>query len=315
MPSAEADFRCQAQDFSVVEDLGFEPSGDGEHLYLLISKTGQNTHWVAQQLAQFAGVKPLDIGYSGRKDRHACTRQWFSIYLPQQRPLNWENCHIPNVTIEKISRHQHKLRLGQHRANHFSITLRNLKNGEPVTERLEHIAEGVPNYFGEQRFGRDGNNLHDFHNWVEKRAAKKSAIKLSGRKRGLILSAARSFLFNCVLSERVKDGTWRTPLDGDVDAVNASGPLWGRGSTLVAKQTGAIEHEVLEVWENWCTALEYSGLKQERRPLVCRPMNFSYQLHEQTLALTFTLTAGQYATAVLREIAVLHNRASAMDVP
>lgn len=294
-PSAQALFRSVPEDFQVDEDLGLELAGSGEHLYVQLRKRGQNTLWLARELARFCGVRDFDVGYSGLKDRQAVTTQWFSVYLPKGLQCDLAAFRPEGVELLDAQWHSHKLKAGMHRSNHFVIRLRNLS--APVDHRLEQVAEGVPNYFGEQRFGIDGGNLEQAQALlVERRNIR------NRKERGLILSAARSYLFNRVLAQRVQEGSWSQPLDGEDEP---SGPLWGRGRPLASGETLALETAVLAEWQEWCHALEHQGLQQERRPLRCVPGNFEGHQEAQDLLLSFSLPPGQYATAVLRELVEL----------
>lgn len=294
-PSAQALFRQRPEDFQVDEDLGFELAGSGEHLYLRLRKRGQNTVWLAREIARFCGVRDLDVGYGGLKDRQAITSQWFSVYLPKGLQRDLASFAPDDVELLEADWHSHKLKAGMHRSNHFVIRLRELS--ETVDERLALVATGVPNYFGEQRFGIDGGNLEQAQALlVERRAIK------NRKQRGFMLSAARSWLFNLVLAQRVQDGTWSEALDGEDEA---SGPLWGRGRPLVSGEVLALESAVLGDWQQWCYGLEHQGLQQERRALRCMPINFAARAEGRDLLLSFSLAPGQYATAVLRELARL----------
>lgn len=291
-PSARALFRQVPEDFQVDEDLGFELAGSGEHLYLRLRKRGQNTLWLAREIARFCGVRDFDVGYSGLKDRQAVTSQWFSVYLPKGLQKDLSTFAVDGVELLEANWHSHKLKAGMHRSNHFVIRLRELS--EAVDERLPLVANGVPNYFGEQRFGIDGGNLDQAQAWlVERRPIK------NRKQRGLILSAARSYLFNLVLAQRVQDGSWLTVLEGESEA---TGPLWGRGRPLVSGEVLALESAVLGEWQDWCHALEHQGLQQERRTLCALPVNFEARVEGDDLILSFSLAPGQYATAVLREL-------------
>ena len=307
--TAHANFRVCAEDFQVVEDLGFSPVGAGEHVYLWVEKRGENTAWLAEQIARLAGVKIQDVGYAGRKDRHAVTRQWFSVYLPQRegyKEPDWQRLNSDSVTLLAVSRHSRKLRKGEHKGNQFVIGLRQVQLSDPVAfgQKLDAVfAEGVPNYFGEQRFGHYGNNLLEAQRLLVE--AKPYRDK---QKRGLILSAARSYLFNQVLAGRVEAGNWRTLIPGE-PSDQPTGPLWGRGRPLAAEPLLAFEASLLSPWSDWCNGLEHVGLNQERRPLVLKPVSASYQwLAEDHLQLCFTLETGAFATAVLRELFVLENQ-------
>lgn len=305
-PSVDAVFRSELEDFCVDEELGFAPCGEGEHVYLQVRKRGDNTDWVARQIARLAGVQPMDVGYCGLKDRRAVTTQWFSVYLPIPKAAaasepEWRDLNSDSVTVLQVCRHRQKLRRGAHRGNRFEIRLRDLST--PVnSNRLERVfQQGVPNYFGEQRFGHDGNNLAV----AEALLTGERRIK-NRQKRGLMLSAARSFLFNRVLAQRVTDDSWQQCLPGDVQASHPTGPLWGRGRPLVAEQTLTVESAVLTPWQHWCEGLEHVGLVQERRNLCLQPESASWHTIGGDLILRFSLPPGTYATAVLREIAHLH---------
>lgn len=314
-PLGSALFRQHPEDFQVTERLGFEPSGEGEHLCLYVEKRGQNTRWVAGMLADYFGVDEMAVSYCGMKDRHAVTRQWFSVHLPgtQEDPAISEP-KLSDCKILTIARHHKKLRRGMHADNHFVIRLRQLEGDIPAMEqRLGVIAaQGVPNYFGEQRFGREGGNLLEADRQLKSRAAESQQRRRKSRqpasRGGMYLSAARAYLFNLVLAERVRQGSWNLSMDGEVDP---SGPLWGRGRSQAPEQVRELESQVLQPWQDWCHGMEFSGLSQERRPLLLMPGEFSWQwlnqpeTEQDDLELSFSLPTGCFATALLREVAEL----------
>src|SRR5690606_6499281 len=156
-----AAIRSRPDDFIVEEMLGFEPSGQGEHLFLTIEKRGANTHWVAQQLARWAGIPEHAVGYAGLKDRHAVTRQAFTLHLPGREEPALESLAIPGVDALAVHRHQRKLPRGALRGNRCTLTLREVAgDADAIEQRLCQVASrGVPNAFGEQRFGRDAGNV------------------------------------------------------------------------------------------------------------------------------------------------------------
>lgn len=302
-PQASAFFRASAEDFGVDEVLGFEPSGSGEHVLLHLRKRGENTQWLAKQIARVAGVKPMDVGYCGLKDRHAVATQWFSVYLGNKPEPDWQPLQSPSVEILQVARHAQKLRRGMHSGNRFVIVLRQVDGDRQDIERrlLQLRAAGAPNYFGDQRFGREGGNLPQAHKMlVEGERIRDQQL------RGLILSAARSYLFNLVVAARVENQTWQQDLPGDI-GVNgvASAPLWGRGRPLVSAAALALESSVLAPWKPWTDALEYVGLAQERRALVMPVPDLTWVWRETDLQLSFTLGVGCFATALLRELAEL----------
>ncbi len=304
-PDANASFRVEPEDFQVDETLGFEPLGEGEHVYLHVWKRGENTAWVAEKIAELAKVKVMDVGYCGRKDRHAVTTQWFSVYLSKQElEPDWAPLNSETIKILAISRHQHKLRRGDHETNRFIIRLRDftLTDKSLFEQKITQVlAQGVPNYYGEQRFGRNANNLSEAH-----------AILVEGKrirdkqKRGLMLSAARSYLFNQVLAARVLAKNWQEVVNGEPD-VFPTAPLWGRGRSAATDQALAIEVTAMDAWADWRDGLEHVGLSQERRALVLKPDAASWCWLGDDLELTFSLGSGEFATTILRELTVLHS--------
>ena len=319
-----AGFKIQPTDFLVEEELGFELTGEGEHLWVWVEKTGLNTVDVARQLAKLVGIKPENIGYAGLKDRVGVTRQWFSI--PTEADLKTDAlADTKGLELLSQKRNGRKLRRGSHRSNHFKITLRNVTVTESALDTLTAImqSKGVPNYFGKQRFGHDGKNL----NQVEALFAG-SLSRSSRYQRGLYLSAARAFLFNQILAMRVQTGNWDQYLSGDVMAlagsasvfkseqgdpdilprlnaldIHPTGPLWGAGSLVTAEEAGSQEKSLPEIFSVFTSGLEKAGLKQERRSLRLIPENLRITPDDdKSLVIEFTLPKGTYATSVLREM-------------
>lgn len=299
---ARATLKRFNEDFAVTELPLQPPSGAGEHLWLEVEKNGANTAFVAQQLAQAAGVKDVDVGYAGLKDRYAVTRQWFSIHLPKGETPDLTALRHPEFRVLGQSRHVKKLRRGDLQGNRFRIVLRDVTGERAAIEaNLAAVAShGVPNYFGAQRFGHGGGN-------VEKgRAMLARELRVrSPAMKGLYLSAVRSFVFNEVLAQRIGQGLWGRTLPGDVmDAAGEpTGPLWGRGRVSTTDEAQALENAVAERHAAVCSGMEYAGLSQERRALVARPADLAWAWpDDHQLVLSFSLPAGTYATSVLDEI-------------
>ncbi len=324
-----ADFKQHPEDFQVVEKLPFAPAGHGEHLYLKIEKTGQNTVWLARQLAKMADVASMDVSYAGLKDRHGVTVQWFCLRIPGLAPegehQQWQSklAEIEGVRLLESSRHDRKLRIGALEGNHFVIRLRNFEGDRAgIDALLERIkGDGVPNYFGEQRFGNLGHNL------TIARKLFTGEVKLAREKRSFALSAARSFLFNQVLAERIRSNSWCQLTEGDVLTFSASaslifpdrrdesvagrfqarellntGPLWGKGALSSEGQVAELEQSVATQLSTFAQGLEDKGLKQERRALVSCVKDLVWDWQESDLELRFFLFKGSYATSVLHEL-------------
>lgn len=322
-----ATLRATAADFFVEEQLGFELSGGGEHRWLWIEKENLNTSDAAQRLARFAGLHERDVSFAGLKDKRAITRQWFCLHL-LNREVDWSSWSDPALRILQSSRHDKKLRRGAHRGNRFEIILRDVDGDIAAFEqRLVSIGiRGVPNYFGEQRFGRDGRNIELARRWLAQ-----GRPRLQRQQLSLNLSSLRSFLFNEVLAQRVLANNWCTPLHGEVFAlqgnasvfrqeldellqrridsgdVHLSGPLPGRPSAL------APEHEVMEL-EQHCLAahvelteaLSAAGVDSMRRSLRVIPADWRWaKLEGNDWRVCFNLPKGCFATSVVRELAQL----------
>jgi tRNA pseudouridine13 synthase len=319
--------RATPEDFVVDERLDFEPDGEGEHLLLRVRKRGTNTEWVARRLAHHARVPTSHVGFAGLKDRHAVAEQWFSVPQRATGSRSWLELREPGFEVLNVHGHRRKLRRGTLAANYFRIRIRELR-GEPesIFERLALIRErGVPNYFGPQRFGRDGNNLAMLAGWT-----------LAGRgirarsERGFTLSAGRSLLFNAVLAERVRRCDWERLLPGDVANLDGSGsvfeieapspeleqrsakleihptgPQWGQGSSPAGGLAGELENAVVGQFGSVPGALETVGLVHERRSLRLRVAELEARHADDGLEITFRLGRGQFATAVLRELGEL----------
>ncbi len=303
---ASATLKARNEDFCVTELPLQPPCGEGEHLWLEVEKNGANTAFVAQQLAEAAGVPVRDVGHAGLKDRHAITRQWFSIHLPLGKGTgdgpDLTGLQHPEFRVLVQRRHARKLRPGDLQGNRFRIVLRDVAGDRGAIEaNLQAVAsQGVPNYFGAQRFGHDGANI------AQGRAMLARALRVRNPKqKGLYLSAVRSFVFNEVLALRIAQGLWGRTLPGDVlDAAGRpTGPLWGRGRVRTTDQAQALENGVAGRHASLCDGLEHAGLEQERRALVASPLDLAWAWPQaDQLVLGFGLPAGCYATAVLNEI-------------
>ncbi|MDD1618586.1 MAG: tRNA pseudouridine(13) synthase TruD [Methylococcaceae bacterium] len=322
-PSGQGKIRSIPEDFIVKENLAFEPSGAGEHAFLQIEKTGENTDYVARQLARFANVRQRDVSFAGLKDRHAVTTQWFSVWLPGKADPDWTQFETDSMKVLQSMRHARKLKRGVLSGNSFKLIIRDWQGDQDKTIRqLEAIkANGIANYYGAQRFGNEGQN-------VNKALAMFQGAKAGREQRSLYLSAARSYLFNQILAYRVTRKMWNQPVAGDtymfdlshscfksqlpdaeiirrLDAkeIHPTGALWGRGEAGVTADTLSIEQGIIDAYPELAQGLIASEVDKDRRALRVNVQDLDWQfVDDATLALAFTLPAGSYATSVLREI-------------
>lgn len=321
-PPLHALFKHQPEDFYVAEILGFEPDGKGEHLLLHVEKTGLTTFDAQAVLARHFGAALRDTAFSGMKDKQGVTRQWFSV--PGRKDVDAQTLQHPGLTILSSARNSRKLRRGSHKGNRFRIVLRNAAGDrDAALERIAMIAaRGVPNYFGAQRFGRGEANVPAALAWFRGESTP------ARPQRSLLLSAARSYLFNTYLARRVQDGNWERWVDGDVMAlagsastfasarasaeelerrladfdIHATGPLWGKGKLAVSGAALALESMLQVEFPELCEGLAVHGLEQERRPLRLQVSDLQAQFDGDAFILEFNLVRGAYATSVLREL-------------
>ncbi|WP_040771282.1 tRNA pseudouridine(13) synthase TruD [Novipirellula maiorica] len=319
-------FKSRPEDFQVEERLGFEPSGDGEHCLVWVEKSERNTNDVATLIAKKLGLRKRLVSHCGMKDNHAITRQWFSIHLPGQPSPTQDDLADDGIRILNVTRNLRKLHRGSHDGNRFLIRLRECEFSESeAAARWQQISDrGVPNYFGPQRFGRDGGNVDQARRFMS------GELDVRDRPlRGILISAARSFIFNACVAQRVEQGNWDTPLDGEVfgftnnrslvipgnyrgdeaervrqKQLELTSPLWGQGDLLSRDQVKRLEQSVVERHPEIIEGLASFNLQQERRVMRLCPEASRLEWEDsRTLVLRFDLPKGTYATSVLRELA------------
>lgn len=323
-PVGQAVLKDSPEDFRVDEVLPEAPSGEGEHLWLTVEKTGQNTAWVARQLSRWANLPVRAVSYAGLKDRHAVTTQTFSLHLPGRDDPD-QPLVIEGVRVLSQARHPRKLKTGQLVGNRFTIRLRQFDgDDQALAYRWRHLVEqGVPNYFGSQRFGAGGANLERARQWFRGEA------KLPRGQQSIHLSAVRSYLFNYLLARRVSEATWNRLLPGDFAQFRE-----GQGGFLCEQpepkdlerlETGQLsptaslpgdligaataiddwESEVLSDEQEWLEGLRARRMQQGRRKTRVYPENGELIWEDGDPVFQFFLPAGSYATMALREAVTL----------
>ncbi len=325
-PVGNAVMRAEPGDFVVEENLGYQASGEGEHAFLVIRKRNTNTHDLARSIAKLCGVRQVDVGYAGLKDRAALTTQAFSVHLPGKPDPDWTILDDDDIQVLSAERHNRKIRRGSLRGNRFVLRLRQVTGDRTAVEAriADVVARGVPNYFGHQRFGHEGANLRRADGLL-----RGELRKVKREQRGILLSAARAQLFNQVLAARVEAGNWDQILGGEVVLldgsgrqfvaeqpddelarrvddfdIHPSGPLPGRPCrTLVPEgQSAWLESQALRDWGDWIDGLARLGLDADRRALRLWVDDLTACWEADDLLLTFGLGSGSYATVVTREL-------------
>ncbi len=325
-PTASGVLKANAEDFVVIEDLGYAPDGDGEQLLVRIRKTGCNTRFVAEALAKFAGIHPRDVSFAGMKDRHAVTEQWFCLRIPGKVTPDLSTFELSGVQVLESARHRRKLRTGALQGNAFTLILRQISDRAAVEPRLQQIAAGgVPNYFGSQRFGHEGNNLTMAQRWAA------DEIKVRERnKRSFILSAARSAMFNQVVSDRLaQQGSLGKVLAGDAlqltgrgswfvaeaaeleslqqrvdnNELRVTAPLPGAGEWGTREDALAFEQNSLASEAALIALMDRERVDAARRAMLVIPRDLRWEWQDDaTLEMNFWLPAGSFATSVVREL-------------
>lgn len=325
-PTASGVLKANAEDFVVIEDLGYAPDGDGEQLLVRIRKTGCNTRFVAEALAKFAGIHPRDVSFAGMKDRHAVTEQWFCLRIPGKVTPDLSTFELSGVQVLESARHRRKLRTGALQGNAFTLILRQISDRAAVEQRLQRIdAGGVPNYFGSQRFGHEGNNLTMAQRWAA------DEIKVRERnKRSFILSAARSAMFNQVVSDRLaQQGSLGKVLAGDAlqltgrgswfvaeaaeleslqqrvdnNELRVTAPLPGSGEWGTREDALAFEQNSLASEAALIALMDRERVDAARRAMLVIPRDLRWEWQDDaTLEMNFWLPAGSFATSVVREL-------------
>jgi len=316
-------YRTQVEDFQVTELSNRQLNASGPHLFLFIEKQGTNTHWLARKLANHAKVDLKAVGYAGLKDRHAITRQWFSIPVKDKLPDLTHVFSKDEFTLLSQGFYGVKLKRGALGGNAFRIVLRNMTGDkQQIEQRLELIRQrGVPNYFGTQRFGNNGDNLKHAYDMFEN--GKRPRNKQKG---SMYISAARSFLFNEMLAKRIQLNCWDRPMDGEVfgfpgsqrgfsqegtseelqrwriNRIHPTCALWGKNESLAVKNLLDIEQAVVDANPVFCEGLINKGLKQERRAARMLVPDLFWMWQGDDLILRFSLASGYFATSILTEL-------------
>lgn len=329
LPGTGGELKQSSDDFVVEEIPAYEPSGSGEHLFLWIQKRDLSADQLLRHLERVLQIPAAQIGMAGLKDKHALTTQYISV--PARCASRLAEVDTEQVRVLRSARHGNKLKTGHLLGNRFIITLRGVCDGalaraEAIRSRLLH--HGFPNYFGEQRFGREGETLHT---GLKLLSGEMRSRDLKGRnwkfQLRLSLSAVQSHLFNAALGERLADGLLHRVLAGDVMQVVASGgkfiaedvsreqarfdageitttgPLFG--PKMHAPAGTPLERETALLARHGLTEemfLQYPKLTAgTRRPYVVRPSELQLAAVESGLQFTFILPPGSYATVLLRE--------------
>jgi len=311
--------KSRPEDFQVDEELGFEPSGEGEHLFLQVEKSALSTPELVDRISRDYSIHPRHIGFSGLKDKNALTSQWLSLHLPGPQTIP-EVAASDAYRVLRAQRNRSKLRRGSHKSNFFRVCIRKLQ-ALPADSRsqLDAISnQGIANYFGAQRFGRDQDNVAQALKQLDRRGLKRA-------RRSILLSSLRSYLFNQILSRRIALDHWAQPLDGDVfmlrgshsifsqamDAslsdrfdsmdISSTASLYGKGQNQLSGKALELEKQVFAEHGEITDCLDRQDVACQMRALRAAVEAFDYEFDqgEQTLRLELRLPAGSYLTSLL----------------
>ncbi|MDO4698839.1 MAG: tRNA pseudouridine(13) synthase TruD [Pasteurellaceae bacterium] len=321
-PTTPARLKAEFADFIVKEELGYELSGNGEFVAVKIRKTNANSLFVGEKLAEFAGISAKNMSYAGLKDRHAITEQWFCLHLAGKETPDFSQFQLDGVEILAVTRHNRKIRVGSLQGNHFDILLREVAQTDELLARLSALkTQGFPNYFTEQRFGRDGHNLTQAQRWA------RGKIKVKDRKkRSFYLSAARSEIFNLIVSARIQAGLIAQVLENDIVQLSGSNSWFVAeanelpslnqrlskkdilltaalvGDKSLSQTVSEPEQTIVAEQTLLLNLMQQERMNPARRPMLCQAENLQWQFEQDGLRLKFFLPAGSYATALVREL-------------
>lgn len=325
-PQQTSRLKAEFADFIVREELGYPLAGEGEFVAVKVRKTNANTLFVGEQLAKFVGISVKNMSYAGLKDRHAVTEQWFCLHLAGKETPDFSAFECEGVEILEVTRHNRKIRTGALEGNHFELLLRDVVETDELKQRLNQLQEiGFPNYFTEQRFGRDGHNLTQAQRWASGEISVKDR-----KKRSFYLSAARSEVFNLVVSQRIADQQMQTVLLGDYlqlagsnsffevkaedlmqsqqrldeNDVLLTAPLIGENS--LQQNGNECEEAIVAQHENLINLMKKERMNAARRAMLCKLQDLRWQFEPEGLRLTFFLNSGSYATGLVRELITLN---------
>ncbi|MDL2345808.1 tRNA pseudouridine(13) synthase TruD [Deinococcus sp. MIMF12] len=318
-PGTGGQLRTVPEDFRVEEIPAYGLSGEGEHLYLQLEKTGHTTAHVVRELCTQLGVRDRDVGVAGLKDRHAVTTQWIS--LPARYGSRLDGFALDGVRVLEVTRHGNKLGLGHLRGNRFVVRVRGAGGtAQTAAATLALLtAQGVPNYFGPQRFGLHGLNAEE-----GLRVLRGESRVRDPRVRRFLTTSVQSLMFNRFLSLRMERGLFDRLIAGDMakkhdtggvflveDAaaespragrgeVSATGTLFGRKVKPLTLDAGALEAEALAAFG--LTPEVFASRRGDRRLTRVFPEGAEVRPEEDGYTAAFTLPKGSFATSVLREL-------------
>ena len=325
-PQQTGRLKAEFADFIVREELGYPLAGEGEFVAVKVRKTNANTLFVGEQLAKFVGISAKNMSYAGLKDRHAVTEQWFCLHLAGKETPDFSTFECEGIEILEVTRHNRKIRTRALEGNYFELLLRDVVETDELKQRLNQLQEiGFPNYFTEQRFGRDGHNLTQAQRWASGEISVKDR-----KKRSFYLSAARSEVFNLVVSQRIADQQMQTVLLGDYlqlagsnsffevkaedlmqsqqrldeNDVLLTAPLIGENS--LQQNGNECEEAIVAQHENLINLMKKERMNAARRAMLCKLQDLRWQFEPEGLRLTFFLNSGSYATGLVRELITLN---------
>lgn len=328
IPGIGGRIRVTPEDFQVDERPLYLPCGDGEHLYVAITKRGLSTPDLVRRLSSTLGMKAQAIGVAGLKDARAVTTQMVSLQGATPELMARLKVDDQILKVEVLARHRNRLRTGHHAGNRFRLIIRDVAGhaAESVPAALEQLARrGVPNYFGPQRQGRDGDNYQIGAALLND---PRRRDKMSRAKRIWYLNTYQSFLFNRMVAKRIDRidrilvGDWATKLENgacflvedaekeqpraDQFEISPTGILFGSRVSWASGEPGRIEEAVLAeagtTRDALVTAAKACGFRGERRALRVPLAELDWSLDGKILTLSFALPPGAYATSVLREL-------------
>ncbi len=323
LPGIGGELKAEPSHFVVEEIPLYEPEGEGEHIYISLRREGQTTRQIQMELCRIFDLNDAAVGCAGLKDKHARTTQTFSLHMPGDEQQVADRIQQEmNVELLSSRRHQNKLRTGHLIGNRFTIVVVDVKDDAlAIAERIasQLNESGLPNFYGEQRFGRDGQNATTGREIINGRRVRKHWM------RRLMLSAYQSQLFNEWLVARIERGWFGKILEGDVarkedtggmftvedvEAEQArfenreiafTGPIFGKKMRKALGMSGDLEEEILAREEVTLEQFSKARVNGTRRRACLFLDDLAFSRHPEGLSFSFSLPKGSYATTLMRE--------------
>ncbi len=324
LPGIGGRIKAEPDHFVVEEILPYAPCGTGEHLYVTFKRSGYNTVDAAQLIQRRLDLKKTDMGWGGRKDKHAVAIQTISLRISEKIALGEIREKLEDLPFEilTLKRHRNKIKIGHVAGNRFAIVVSSpepnaLERAVAISDCIKKI--GVPNFYGPQRFGIGFRNIDTAWSLFFNNKNKRS------RKNPFMVSVMQSALFNIWLKNRMETRDHMNLVEGDIvkktdtggmftiedmaveskrfenKEIVYTGPIFGFKMMAPKNRAGQLESDLLKNFNITPDDFRKFRAPGSRRPALLIFNSLEIEPHPQGIEFRFTLPSGAYATTVMRE--------------